>query len=125
MRDIIFKNLTSGNHQRRDIFLSEAFKRNGVTTNTQKHFIYVVRDHAILNNTQELEAWFKKYASKGPRLEDLSVLKSYNSKMGEERFEVKITGNLYVLREQDIFNVDFIQVFKIDRKGENLKGLNK
>ncbi len=123
MRDILFKNMTSIDHQRRDIFLSEHFVDNGITTRTQKHFIYYVRDHAFLDQPEKLEQWIKRYVSKGPRLKNLSVTKSYNSMDGEERFEVKIVGNLYVLREQDIFNVDFTQVFKIDRKGESLRGI--
>ena len=123
MRDVLFKNLTTLDHHKRDIFLSEAFVQNGVTTKTQKHFIYSIRDHAFLDNPQKLQTWMQKYASKGPRLKDLSVLKTYDNKTGEEKFEVKIMGNLYVLREQDLFNIDFTQVFKIDRKGENLKGM--
>jgi hypothetical protein len=123
MRDILFKNSTSLDHQRRDIFFSERFIQQGVTTETQKHFIYFIRDHAFLNNPEKLQEWVKKYVHQGPRLKNLSVLKSYDSKIGEERFEVKIVGNLYVLREQDIFNVDFTQIFKIDRKGQSLKGL--
>jgi len=124
MRDIIFKNLTSLNHQQRDILLSEHIVQHGVTTRTQKHFIYSVCDRTFLDKPQKLQTWIKKYAGKGPRLKNLSVLKSYDGKAGEERFEVKITGNLYVLREQDIFNVDFTQVFKINRKGESLKKKN-
>ena len=121
MRDILFKNLTSLDHHRRDIFLSEVFMHHGVATKTQKHFVYFIRDHLFLDSPEKLEAWLKKYASKGPHLKNLSVLKSYNSQIGEEKFEVKIAGNLYVLQEQDIFNVDFTQIFKIDRKGEDLK----
>ncbi|MFC1699728.1 hypothetical protein ACFL1I_07230 [Candidatus Omnitrophota bacterium] len=124
MRDILYKNLTSTDHHRRDIFMSEQFIYQGVTTKTEKHFIYSVRDHAFLDSPNKLEGWVKKYANKGPRLRDLSVVKRYDSKIGEERFEVKIVGNLYVLRDQDIYNVDFTQVFKIDRKGEKLKGLD-
>lgn len=118
---MLFKNITSLNHHKRDVFLSEAFVRRGVATKTQKHFVYFIRDHEFLDNPKKLQDWLKKYGHKGPRLKDLSVLKSYDSKTGEERFQVKIIGNLYVLREQDIFNVDFTQVFKIDRNGENLK----
>ena len=121
MRDIVYKNLTSLDHHKRDVSLSEAFILNGVKTKTQKHFTYSVRDHAMLHNSQELEDWIKRYASKGPQLKDLSVLKSYDSKAGEEKFEVKIVGNLYVMRDQDIFNVDFVQEFKIDRQGKEIK----
>lgn len=121
MRDILYKNLTSLDHHQRDIFLSEAFVQDGVNIKTEKHFIYSVRDHALLDKPEKLKVWVEKYASEGPRLKDLSVLKSYDSKAGEERFEVRITGELYILREQDIFNIDFMQIFKIDRKGEPLK----
>lgn len=123
MRDILFKNLTANNHHKRDIFLSEDFEQNGVITKTEKHFIYLIRDHTVLNSPEELEAWLKEHVDKGPRLKGLSVLKKYDSKIGEERFEVKIEGNLYVLREQDIFSVEFNQLFMIDRRGENLKGI--
>jgi hypothetical protein len=125
MHDIVFKNFTSLDHLCRDVFLSERSENNGVTTKTQKHFIYFVRDHMFLDSQESLGAWVKKYGRKGPRLKSLSVLKSYNSKIGEEKFEVKIVGNIYVLQEQEIFNVDFTQIFKIDRKGESLKGMNK
>ena len=90
MRDILFKNLTSLDHQRRDIFFSESFVYNGVTTKTQKHFIYSIRDHVFLNNPEKLQDWVKKYTQKGPRLKDLSVLKNYNSKFGEERFDLVV-----------------------------------
>lgn len=125
MRDILFKNLTSIDRHRRDIFLSESSVKNGVTTKTQKHFIYFIQNHEYLKDPSELESWVKKYAQKAPCLKSLSVLKSFNSKIGEEKFEVKIDGNLYVLREQDIFKVDFTQIFKIDRKGKSLKDLKK
>jgi len=121
MRDILFKNLTSLDHHRRDILLSEYIVQNGVTTSTQKHFIYSVSNHTSLDKPEKLQAWIKNCAGKGPHLKDLSVIKSYDSKAGEEKFEVKIAGNLHVLREQDIFNVDFTQIFKINRKGESLR----
>ncbi|MBN2097370.1 MAG: hypothetical protein JW714_02695, partial [Candidatus Omnitrophica bacterium] len=117
VRDILFKNLTSQDHHSRDIFMSECFSLQGVTTKTEKHFVYNIRDHAIINNSQELENWVKKYAQRGPHLKDLSVLKTYDSKTGEEKYEVKIEGNLYVLCEHDIYNVDFTQIFKVDRQG--------
>ncbi len=121
MRDILYKNLTSIDHHRRDVFLSEAFEQDGVTTRTEKHFIYNIRDHALLNKPENLGLWVKKHVEHVPRLKDLSVLKSYDSKSGEERFEVRIIGELYILREQDIFSIDFLQIFKINRKGEALK----
>ena len=123
MHDILFKNMTSLDHHRRDILFAETFVHGGVTTKTLKHFIYFIRDHALLNDPTELESWIKKYSGNGPKLKDLSVFKSYDSKIGQEKFEVKIVGNLYVLREQDVFCVDFTQIFKVDRKGDNLKGL--
>ena len=121
MRDILFKNLTSMNHLKRDITLSEAFMDQGVATKTKKHFIYFVHDHALVNSLDKVKDWIDKYASKGPRLKNLAVMKRYNSNLGEENFEVKIEGNLYVLREQEIFNIDFTQVFTVDRKGSSLK----
>lgn len=123
MHDILFKNMTSLDHHRRDILFSESFVHEGIATKTVKHFIYLIHDHTLLDDPEKLEAWIKRYADKGPHLKDLSVLKSYDSNTGEEKFEVKIVGNLYVLRERDIFNVDFTQVFKIDRKGDKLKGI--
>ena len=113
--------MTSSDRHRRDVVFSEAFTRNGVTVRTQKHFTYSIDDHTFLTSPQQLETWLKKYSGQGPRLRDLSVLKSYDSKAGVERFEVQIVGNLYILREQDIFNVNFKQIFKINRKGEALK----
>ncbi|MBN3038709.1 MAG: hypothetical protein JW869_04740 [Candidatus Omnitrophica bacterium] len=124
MHDILFKNSTSQDHTRRDILLAEAYDQQGVMTRTLKHFIYLVKDHALLNNPGKLNKWLQKYTKNGPKLKNLSVLKSYNSKSGEEKFEVQIAGNLYILREQDIFNVDFTQIFKINRKGDQLKHLS-
>lgn len=125
MRDILFKNITSLDHHRRDIFLSEVYVNNGIATKTQKHFIYFVRDHVLLDDPKKLKIWFKKYGNKGPCLRDLSVFKSYDSKIGEEKFEVRIAGTIYVFRNKDIFNVDFTQIFKIDRRGESLKAKKK
>ncbi len=125
MHDIVFKHLSSNDHQRRDILLAEAFDQDGIVVRTLKHFVYLIRDHALLNTPTKLQDWLKRYAKQGPKLRNLSVLKSYNSALGEEKFEVQIAGTLYILREQDIFNIDFNQTFKINRRGEKLKHLNK
>lgn len=121
MRDIVFKNMTSLDHHSRDVLLSEAFVRDGVIVKTQKHFTYSISDHNCLKTPEQLKVWLKKYTSHGPRLKDLSVTKSHDSKSGEEKFEVKVEGNLYVLRQQDVFNVNFTQVFKINRRGQTPK----
>lgn len=124
VHDIVFKNSTSMDHSRRDVIMSEAYTQDGVMTKTLKHFVYLIKDHAFLNTPMKLQSWLKKYTKKGPRLKNLTVVKSFNGKLGEEKFEVQIAGNLYILREQDIFNVDFTQVFKINRRGDKLKKLD-
>lgn len=122
MHDILFKNSTSLDHQRRDIFLSEAVVEDGIITKSQKHFVYFVREHLQLESQEKVVEWLNNYGHmKKPCLKSLNVFKSYNSKVGEERFEVKIVGNLHVLYECQVFNVDFIQIFKIVRKDRELQ----
>lgn len=124
MHDILFKNSTSLDHQRRDVFLSEDFVEDGIITKSQKHFVYFVREHLCLENQEKVVDWLKNYGhTNKPCLKSLTVFKSYNSKVGEEKFEVKIVGNLHVLYEHQVFNVDFIQIFKVIRKDRKIKNL--
>jgi hypothetical protein len=63
MRELVFKNLTSGDKRRKDLYISETIERNGVRTVTQRHSIYVINSHNKFNTSNELIQWQSKVSS--------------------------------------------------------------
>ena len=54
MRELVFKNLTSENKRKKDLYITETVKRNGIKTVTSRHSVYIVSDRNRIKNPQEL-----------------------------------------------------------------------
>ncbi|MFH1127819.1 MAG: hypothetical protein V1699_00200, partial [Candidatus Omnitrophota bacterium] len=82
MRDMVFKNLVSGQKKRRIISSSEISEDRGVRSTIHRHFVYVIKE---IDKAKTLDK----------PLPYLYVLKTRNSKERKEKFFCRIKGSIY------------------------------
>ena len=115
MRKILFKNLTGSDNRKRDLCIREVMKKDGIIAETERRCRYFVRGKVHLEHSyglQELEtlkkeegAWKKKH---------FYIIRSHNTKTGEDKLTCKVIGTLYVIVKQDVFCITFVHSFKTD-----------
>jgi hypothetical protein len=100
MRDLLFKNLTSNDKQRKVLASSEIFDKSGVRTIVRRHFIYFVRE--VTDNKIEKQEPY------------LFIVKERNTKEKRERFYCRIKGSVYAVYNNRIYLVRFMHSLKIN-----------
>ncbi|MEK7173283.1 MAG: hypothetical protein AAB740_04920 [Patescibacteria group bacterium] len=99
MHDLIFKNLTSFDRKKRVLLAFERFNKDGVFTEKERKFIYLIREVSSANAVLDPPQLF--------------VVKSVDSKTLQERFFCKIKASLYVQNEKKLFLVRFRHSIRI------------
>ncbi len=107
MRDLLFKNLTSGDRKKRVISCSEIADKQGVHSVIRRHFIYILKE-------------IKGEETQKP-LPYLYVLKEHNNKEQRERFYCRIKGNAYAAINGKMFLVFFAHSLKISLVSQDTK----
>lgn len=102
MRDLVFKNMVSGEKRRRIICTSEIVEKEGLTSIIHRHFVYMVK-----------EVEDKKAARPSPYL---YVLKEHNDKERKEKFFCRIKGSVNVIKDGKIFLILYMHSLKITFK---------
>lgn len=113
MRDLLFKNLTSGDKKRRVISSSEVMDREGVRTTIHRHFVCIVKE--------------VQQAQLKPPLPYIYVLKDRNSRQQRERFFCRIKSSVYAVSNGKLFLILFMHSLKINliTITDELKSLDK
>jgi len=114
MREVLFKNLTSINSRKKDIFLKEVFVKDGVTAKTERRCFYFIKDITRLNEAKELHKWVNspdKVASAGKR--HFHILRDRNDHLGEDKLICKITGTFYAIVGRNVYTIGFLHSFKV------------
>ena len=99
MHDLIFKNLTSFDRKKRVLLAFERFNKDGVFTEKERKFIYLIREVSSANAVLDPPQLF--------------VVKSVDSKTLQERFFCKIKASLYVQNKKKLFLVRFRHSIRI------------
>jgi hypothetical protein len=99
MRDLVFKNLTSLNRQRRILASSEIVDKKGIRSIIHRHFVCIVKE-------------IKGNGVARP-LPYLYVLKKHNTKEQKERFFCRIKGGVYAIINGRLFLILFMHSLKI------------
>ena len=100
MRDLIYKNFTSLNKQRRILASSEIVDKKGVRSIIHRHFVCIIK---------EIET--KEVSSPSPYL---YVLRKENTKDQEEKFFCRIKGSIYAIINGQLFLILFMHSLKIN-----------
>lgn len=99
MRDLVFKNITSGDRKRKILASCETADMQGVHSVVRRHFIYIVKE---ADNTE-----IKKPSPA------LYVFKERNTKEQKENFFCRIKGSVYAAYNDKIFLILFIHSLRI------------
>lgn len=99
MRDIVFKNLISGQKRRRIISTSEITTNKDVKSIIRRHFVYIVR-----------EASDKRIAKPMPYL---YIRKERQETKHIEKFFCRIKGSMYALKDKKPLLILFMHSLKI------------
>ena len=89
MRDLLFKNLTSGDRKRRIIASSEIMDRGGVHSVIHRHVICLVKEVRCATIARPLPSVY--------------LLKERNTQEQEERFLCRIKGSAYAVYNGKVY----------------------
>lgn len=114
MRELIFRNLTKTAAKKRDISMEEVVEKNGVVSSTEKRSMYFVRDVRHMKSSDELHRWVAR-RKQNPSLDKkfFHILRKYSVKDKEDKLICKMRGSMYIISDQDLYNIVFIHTLKI------------
>ena len=114
MREVVFRNLTSVNSRKRDIFLREVFEKDGLVSKTERRCFYYVKDIKHLDDPQELQQWMA--AQHQPAVvnkRQFYIFREHSDSHGEDRLLCKILGVFYVVVESTVYTIAFLHSFRV------------
>ncbi|WP_289460275.1 hypothetical protein, partial [Klebsiella pneumoniae] len=86
MREVIFKNLTSVNSRKKDIFLQEVFEKDGVIARTERRCFYFIKEIVRLEKQEDIQKWMNvKNGSGVAARRQFYIFRGHNDKSGEDR----------------------------------------
>ena len=119
MREVVYKNLTSSNARKKDIFLQEIFEKDGVVARTERRCFYYIKDIIHLEDPNDLQKWLN--TQKDPEAinkRQFYVYKEHSDSLGEDRLLCKILGTFYAVVDQCVYTIVFLHSFRVRfRKG--------
>jgi len=98
MREMVFRNLTSGDRRKRIIATSEVADKEGVRSFIRRHFVCMVRE---VQDTNERPA------------PSIYVLKEHNSRKQLEKFFCRIKGSVYAQHQGKLYLIIFAHSLSI------------
>jgi len=112
MREMIYKNLTSDNKRRKDLFISETTEKNGVKTVTQRHSIYIINGHNKFDDPKELAHWKNKAPVSARR--HIFIFKKHDTKEKKDSFVCDVVGKFYAVIKNEVYSIGFKHSFEVD-----------
>ncbi len=113
MRELLFKNITSGNKKRKDLYVSETFDKDGITTMTQRHSTYIIGACNKFNKLEEVLEWKKTVGSNAGK-RHIFIIKKHDTKLNKDMFICDVIGKFYAVTGCDIYSVAFKHSFEVD-----------
>lgn len=100
MRELLFRNLTSGEGKRKILASTEISEKEGMRSVVRRHLVCIVRE--VAKPSDELRP-----------VPTLSVLKERNSREQKERFFCRIKGSVYAVHNGKVFLIEYLHSLKI------------
>lgn len=115
MRDVVFKAMTSQDHKARRLSFKESAEDSGVSARIEKSWGYEIKSIMPLNQVADLKVWMQQQigSERTSSLKHLSICRNHNTKTGEDRFEYKAVGDLFVIHDEQIFIIEFSYFFSV------------
>lgn len=112
MRELMFKNLTSIDKKRKDIFITETIEKGGIRTITQRHSTYIINNRNSFSDHKELKEWQKVVSVHNRR--HIFIFKKRDTKEKKDIFICDVVGKFYAVVKNSVYSVAFKHSFEID-----------
>ena len=113
MRELLFKNLTSQDKKRKDLYITEECERDGVKTITKRHSLYIIKGRCKFNDADEVLK-FQKNASPKCKNRHIFIYKIRDTKKNKDSFVCDVVGNVYATIKSELYSIAFKHSFEID-----------
>ena len=114
MREVVFKNLTSINSIKKDIFLKEVFEKDGIMAKTERRCFYFIKDIKYLESDGALQKWLSEQGDlKAVNKRQFHILKEHNDAHSEDKIICKILGTFYAVLNRSVYTIGFMHSFKV------------
>ena len=114
MREVTFKELTSLEYRKKNIFLREVFEKDGVVAKTERRAFYFIKDTTPLEESDGLKKWIDEKHTCGPvGKRQFHILKEHNDSSGEDKVSCKILGTFYAVVGKKVYTIAFLNSFKV------------
>lgn len=121
MREVLFKNLTSVTSRKKDICLTEVFKKGELLTKTERRSFYYIKNITHLESEADLQVWIAaQNTSVISAKRHFYIFKEHKDKMGQEKILCKIAGTFYVIVDNTVFTIAFLHSFRATFMKEQL-----
>jgi len=112
MREILVRNLTSGDWLKRDCLVTEVNRQGDFQTKVTRRCTYRVESQTVLPSTCDSIAWANNIDPQPPR--QVFVTKDIDPESGGERVVYKVLGRFYVVWGRVVFCVGYRHSLAMD-----------
>lgn len=114
MREVVFKNMVSGNARVKNILLKEVFERDGVVANTERRCFYFIKAVTPVHEVRDLEKWVGHRTAIEPLgKRQFHIFKTHDDATAEDKLICKIIGTFYAVLGDKVYTIVFLHSFKV------------
>ena len=113
MRELVFKNLTSLDHRKRDLFVEETIEKNGILAKTTRRCLYFIKDRTRIKDSCDLKSIAELKVNNDNINRHFHVLKQRDTQAGVDKLMCKVAGTFYAIVNEYLYCIVFVHTFKI------------
>lgn len=113
MRELLFKNMTSWDHNKRDVFVEEIIEKDGILAKTTRRCLYFVKEKTRIKNPMDLKSIAEIKTANDKIKRHFHVLKERDSNSGLDKLMCKVAGTFYAMINEYLYCIVFVHTFKI------------
>jgi len=113
MRELLFKNMTTWENNKRDIFVQETVEKDGILAKTTRRCLYFIKEKRHVKNPDDLKKIAELQLSDEYSKRHFHVLKERDSTKGVDRLMCKVAGTFYAMIDDYLYCIVFVHTFKI------------
>ena len=113
MREIIFNDYTTTKKQKRLLFIHESFSYADYVFVAERKTIFKMREVYSFDDIAEANKWVCQRLQDSANTGGLSVLRVCNKDKGENLWERRQTGLIYIVRKGKVLAVSFLHKLRV------------
>lgn len=113
MRKLLLQDITAIKRKKRLLSIQEVFEQGGYVYTAERKVIFRVKESHSFKDGQMANKWVLKKIKDSNEPKRLSLLRVCNKGNCESLWRSKLAGRLYIMRNNTVLAVSFLQVFKV------------